>query len=67
MAGLGREQEYHHRSDLLRGGHAMFERNLGEYVLQFLLGTRKRVEPVTVERRHHLGGNDGVHANAIRE
>src|ERR1700704_1381023 len=65
VAGLGRDQEYDHRSDFLRRSHPLFERNLGKNGLEFFPRIRKRVEPAAVERGHDLGRNDGIDANAI--
>src|SRR4029077_16023964 len=67
VRGAGREQKYYHCRDLVGRGHSFLQWNLGQDGLKLLLGIRECVEPLPVERRHDLCGNNRVHANAIAQ
>src|SRR5215467_2182645 len=64
---LGRKEKYYHRGDFVGSSHSLFQRNFRKDGFEFFFGLRKCVEPLPVQRRHNLGGNDCVHADAVSQ
>src|SRR5260370_30151226 len=65
VARFPRQQENRDAGYLRRFRHPRAERNLGNDVLQLLVGIWKRAQPLPVKRSHDLGRNDGVYPDAI--
>src|SRR5260370_39119773 len=65
VRGAGREQEYYHCRDLVGRGHSFLQRKLGQDGLKLLFGIGECVEPLPVERRHNLCGNNRVHTDSV--
>ncbi len=60
-------EKHDHRGDFVGRRHSFFERNLSGDRLELRFRVRKFAEPLLVERRHDLGGNYSVGADAVRQ
>src|SRR6185437_8133224 len=67
VPGPRREKEYYHRGDFLGSGHPLLQWNFSQNSFELFFRVGKSIQPLAVERSHHLRGNDRVYANAVVE
>src|ERR1700722_7088986 len=67
MRRLRRDQKQNHRGDFMRLRHSLPQRYFRNDMRKLFFGIRKRADPLLVERRNYLGGDQGVHANSAGE
>lgn len=67
MARFTGDEKYHRSSDFFGGGHSLSQWNPGDDRFQLLFRIGERAQPLLIERRHNFGGNDSIHADALRQ
>src|ERR1700732_2427105 len=67
MAGFTGDEKYDHGSDFFGSGHSLSQWHPGDDGFQLLFRIGELAEPLLIERRHNFGGNDSIHADAVRQ
>src|SRR5216683_6321741 len=67
MARFTGDEKYHRSSDFFGCGHSPSQWNPCDDRFQLLFRIGERAQPLLIERRHNFGGNDSIHADAVRQ
>src|ERR1700732_4035519 len=67
MARFTGDEKYDHGSDFFGSRHSLSQWNPGDDRFQLFFRIGERVQPLLIERRHNFGGNDSIHADAVRQ
>src|ERR1700675_3913551 len=67
MAGFTGDKKYDHGSDFFGSGHSLSQWNPGDDRFQLLFRIGERAQPLLIEWGKNFGGNDSIHADAVRQ